>query len=204
MGGALGAGLSIFGQVNNYNDQMKMADAQRKQAVTQMNFAFQNYELERQDSFDQAVNEITQIRMRSASTQATVQTAVNERMSGRTAKMITRVAEAKGETAFQEVKNNYSRKSNEIDLNKESALRSTQSYLNQIKNPSSLGLALGIASTVAGAKNQMENARADAQSKGLDFDDYNYLWTSKGGISTPKKRTPPVDIIPTLMKGDVR
>jgi hypothetical protein len=187
MGNIASAGLGIVGQVMDYNSKIDQANAQRKQAVTQMNLTFQNYEIERQDAFDSAVDEITKTRMKAESSQATVQTAIGEQMGqGRTSQLLMRNAVSKESMAVSDIKDNYSRQSNEIDLNKESVLKSTQSYVKQIKDPSILGLAVGIASSTLGAINQGNNAKADAQLKGVPFDWDNY-WLHGSGV-TPRKK----------------
>lgn len=181
--GAVGAGLSIVGQVMDYNDKMDTANAQRTQAVTQMNFNFQNYEMERQDAFDAAVNEISQTRMKANNSISTVQTVIGEQMGeGRTSQLLMRNAKSKEAMAVADLKDNFTSKSNEIDLNKESTLRSVQSYVKQIKDPSLLGLAVGVASTVAGAVNQGKTAQADAAIKGVPFDWNNYWFKGSGTV----------------------
>jgi hypothetical protein len=181
VGAIASSGLGIAGQIMDYNSQVDTANAQSKQAVTQMNLSFQNYEIERQDSFDSAVDEIAKTRMSANANQGTVNTAIGEQMGqGRTATLLMRNAKSKEAIAVSDIKDSYQRKSNEIDLNKESTFRSTQSYLSQIKRPSVAGLVVGIGSTVTGAVNQGKNAQTDAETKGVPFDWNNYWWKGSG------------------------
>ena len=191
MGMAVSAGLGIIGQVNSFNEQQDLANAQRTQAVTQMNYAFQTHEMERQDAFDSMVEEITKTNMKNASTMGTVNTAIGENVSGRTAGLLSRNGESKGAMTNATLADNWKKKSNEMDLNKEATLRSTQSYLANIKDPSITALALGVGSSVMGVMNEGRNAEAEAKSNGLTFDWNNYMWKGKGAVGYDKK-TPKV------------
>ena len=94
----LGAGLSIYG---NYVGQKAMAaqaqaqmNAQSTAAITQMNYAFQDYEMERTDAFDAAVAELDKVSLNAMQVNSGVEAAVNETMSGRTARLLIKDAEA--------------------------------------------------------------------------------------------------------------
>ena len=169
--GVIGTGLSIFG---NYMGQKAMAaqaqaqmDAQAKAAFTQMNFAFQDYEMERTGAFDAAVADLDKVTMSSMQLTSGLEAAVNENLSGRTARLILKDANADTARTKASIRDNYDRKSNEIDINKERTLLSTKDYINNLnasapKMPSrfsnfvsAAGVALGNFTTIQGQKNQI-------------------------------------------------
>ena len=59
---AMEIGGNYLGQKAQYEQAQAQIDAQGKAAITKMNYAFQNYEQERIDAFDNAVAEITKVR----------------------------------------------------------------------------------------------------------------------------------------------
>ena len=168
-------GGSLFGQHEQAKAYQAQLDAQAKAAVTEMNFAFQNYEAERTDAFDQTVADIMKIRQNALQLNSGVKAAVNENMSGRTANLLVRNVEGDTVRAVGSAKDNYSRKSNEIDLNKEATLRSTKSYIDNLnesapKMPSALSNILGAAATVVGNTTGALNRKNEVLSKGLEWD----------------------------------
>jgi hypothetical protein len=168
-------GGSLFGQHEQAKAYQAQLDAQAKAAVTEMNFAFQNYEAERTDAFDQTVADIMKIRQNALQLNSGVKAAVNENMSGRTANLLVRNVEGDTARAVGSAKDNYSRKSNEIDLNKEANLRSTKSYIDNLnesapKMPSALSNILGATATVVGNTTGALNRKNEVLSKGLEWD----------------------------------
>lgn len=179
------AGLSVGTQVaGNYIGQKSAAsaaqaqmDSQAKAAVTQMNFAFQNYEAERTDAFDAAVDEIIKTRQNSMQLNSGVKAAVYEGGSGRTSKLLIRNAEGDTAKAVSSVQGNYNSKNNEVDLNKEAVMRSTRSTLEGInanapKMPSRFTNFLTTAGTALGVATDTLNQKADVESKGKKW---NYV-----------------------------
>ena len=163
-------GGSLFGQHEQAKAYQAQLDAQAKAAVTEMNFAFQNYEAERTDAFDQTVADIMKIRQNALQLNSGVKAAVNENMSGRTANLLVRNVEGDTARAVGSAKDNYSRKSNEIDLNKEA-----KSYIDNLnksapKMPSALSNILGAAATVVGNTTGALNRKNEVLSKGLEWD----------------------------------
>lgn len=182
--GAISTGLSIFG---NYMGQKSMAaqaqsqmDSQAKAAFTQMNFAFQDYEMERSGAFDAAVADLDKITLNAMQLTSGVEAAVNENASGRTARLILKDANADTARTKASIRDNYDRKSNEIDINKERTLLSTKDYINNLNASapqmpsrfsnfvSAAGVALGNFTTIQGQKNQI-------LSTGNEFD----FWTGQ-------------------------
>lgn len=185
--GIVSTGLDIYA---NYAGQKATADAAQAQmnaaataAITEMNYAFQDFEQERTDAFDAAVNEINTTRANALQLNSGVRAAVNENMSGRTANLLVRAAEGDTARAVSSIKDNYGRKSNEIDLNKESKLLSTKAYINNLnasapKMPSRFTNFLTSAGSALGTYTQVQNQKNDIKSKGFDYD----WWT--GGAKT--------------------
>lgn len=170
-------GLSIAGAVSQQYSAEATARAQGEAAKQQaqnvikgMNFSFQNYEAERQDAFDQAVQEIQKVRLNAMQLNAGVQAAVNEDYAGggRTADLIVRAAKGDEARAVSSVKDNYARKSNEVDLNKETTLINAKAQVAGIKPPSMpsrLGMLLNIGSSVIGGVTDYKNTKATKREK---------------------------------------
>lgn len=134
----ISTGLSVAGDYMSQRAQAKSAqaamDAQAKAAITEMNWNIQDLEQQRTDAFDQAVAEISNTRLNSLQLNSGVKAAVSETMTGRTANMIVRSAEGDTARAVSSIQDNYSRKSNEIDLNRERQVKSTQQYLQNLND----------------------------------------------------------------------
>ena len=94
--GLQAAGM-YMGQKATAKAAQAQMDAQAQAAITEMNYAFQNYEQERTDAFDSAVAEITKARMNALQLNSGVKAAVNENLQGRTARLLVRTTE--GDTA---------------------------------------------------------------------------------------------------------
>ena len=132
----LGFGLETVG---NYMGQRSSAaaaqasmDAQASAAIRELNYSWQNYEAERTDAFDAAVQEIENTRINALGLNSAVKGAVIENMSGNTANLLIRNAEGDTARAVASIQDNYGRKSNEIDLNKDYKRISTQDYLKNL------------------------------------------------------------------------
>lgn len=189
-GTAVGTTLQVGGMLLGQRATAKAAqaqiDAQAKSAITEMNYAFQNYEMERTDAFDTAVAEISKIRQNSMQLNSGVKAAVNESMSGRTANLLVRSVEGDTARAVASVKDNYQRKSNEIDLNKETTLKSTKSYIDSLnasapKMPSALSNIIGIGATVLGNTTAALGRKNAVLAQGYEWDWWN------GGAKLGKK-----------------
>ena len=176
---AAAAGLQVVGAVTQQLSleaqvaaQQQAAAQQRMNTITSMNYAFQNYEIERQDAFDQAVQKIEKERLNSMQLSASVKAAINEDYSGggRSAGLLARAAEQDGLRNVSAIKSNYAQKSNEIDINKEATLIGAKQQVNAIKAPdmpSRLGMFINMGSAVAGYGSSMDKANADKVSKGI-------------------------------------
>ena len=178
-------GGNYLGQKAQYEQAQAQIDAQGKAAITKMNYAFQNYEQERIDAFDNAVAEITKVRQNAQQLNSGVKAAVAENASGRTANLIVRNVEGDTARAVGSVKDKYVRKSNEIDLNKEATLKSTTDYINNLnasapKMPSRFANFMTSAVSIIGNTTTALNQKADVLSKGQK---YNW-WTGGAKVGT--------------------
>lgn len=182
---AMEIGGNYLGQKAQYEQAQAQIDAQGKAAITKMNYAFQNYEQERIDAFDNAVAEITKVRQNAQQLNSGVKAAVAENASGRTANLIVRAVEGDTARAVGSVKDNYVRKSNEIDLNKEATLKSTADYIKNLnasapKMPSRFANFMTSAVSIIGntttALNQKNSVLASGQK-------YNW-WTGGAKVGT--------------------
>ena len=175
---ALEIGGNYLSQRASYQQAQAQIDAQAKAAITQMNYAYQNYEQERVDAFDSAVAEITKVRQNAQQLNSSVKAAVNENASGRTANLIVRNVEGDTARTVGSIKDNYARKSNEIDLNEDATFKSTSNYIDNLnasapKMPSRFANFLSSAVTAVNYTTAALNQKADVLSKGQK---YNW-WT---------------------------
>ena len=151
-------GAQALAMRQQYSSQAKMLEAQAMGATKEMNYAFQNYEQERQDSFDAAVNDITKTRINQMQLNSQVNAAIAEGYTGggRTANRLMRAAEADTSRTVASIQDNFTRKSNEVDLNKEAYLLSTKDYINnlieqgKISKKQKFADILGLANTALG------------------------------------------------------
>lgn len=183
---ALEIGGNYLGQRAMYGQSQAQLDAQAKAAITQMNYAYQNYEQERVDAFDSAVAEITKTRQNAQQLNSSVKAAVNENASGRTANLLVRNVEGDTARAVSSVKDNYARKSNEIDLNEDATFKSTANYIDNLnasapKMPSRFANFMSSAVTALNYTTAALNQKNDVLAKGQD---YNW-WT--GGAKVGAK-----------------
>ena len=187
---ALQIGGEYMGQKAQYKQAKGLIDAQAKAAITQMNYAYQNYEQERTDAFDAAVSEITKTRHNALQLNSAVKAAINENASGRTANMLVRSVEGDTARAVDSVKGNYARQSNEIDLNEDSTFKSTSSYIDNL-NATAPKMPGRFANFMSSANNILQNTtatlnqKADVEAKGQKWD-----WWKGGakGVSTKKDK----------------
>lgn len=145
----------------------KAMQAQAYSAIRSMNHAFQNYEHERRDAFESAVNNLTKVTMQGRDLLSGVSSAVAEEYGdgGNTGRLLQRSTHADTLRTLIGIKDNYQRQSDEIDLNKETKLLETQQFTSNLhppKAPSMLSNMLNVG--LAGLQGYMqfkgaENAR---------------------------------------------
>lgn len=172
---ALQIGGEYMGQKAQYKQAQGLINSQAKAAITQMNYAFQNYEQERTDAFDSAVAEVAKTRHNALQINSSVKAAVNETASGRTANMLVRSVEGDTARAVSSVKENYARKSNEIDLNEESTFKSTSNYIDNLnasapKMPGRFANFLTSSTVALQNATTVLNQKAAVESKGQEWD----------------------------------
>lgn len=178
----LSFGLDTLGSYMGQRSQAAAAQAsmqaQADAAIRELNYSWQNYEAERTDAFDAAVQEIENTRINALGLNSSVRGAVIENMSGNTANLLIRNAEGDTARAVASIQDNYGRKSNEIDLNKDFKRMSTEDYLKNLNAsaPKMPGRFANFVSTAAsglkyytGAMDQKNKVMAAGQ-------DYNW-WT---------------------------
>ena len=157
--------MSIYGE-NKALEAQGSANAQTaRNSITSMNFSFQNLEQERADAFDATVADLQKIRLQGNRQVKSVEAAVNEELAGggRTADMLKRSAMADVNRAVWSSKDNYARKSNEIDLNKENTLRGAKmqiSSIQQVDKPSMLNTLLRFGISYVGASQTQDAINA--------------------------------------------
>lgn len=169
--GWAGVAMQVLGAYGNWKAQRESAIAegqamaqQATNAIQSLNYSFMNYEIERRDSFDSAIADLTKNAMSSRVLVGGVENAVSEEMGdSNTGRLINRSANAEGLRAQTSIKENYAKTSDEISLNKEQALLSTKQYiagLHPPKLPSYAALALGMAGAGIQSWSQMQNTEA--------------------------------------------
>ena len=155
---AITAGVStLLGWQNQRESARRQAEALSKQAgaaVKRMDYAFQNYEMQRVDAYDAAVNNLMKVKQNSLGLLSGVRAAINEETGGdsRTGRALNRAAVGDVLRAESSIKDNYSRQSDEINLNKEAVKLQTQDEIANIKAqapemPSVWGLVMQMAGT---------------------------------------------------------
>lgn len=143
-----------------------------KNYITSMNFNLQNLEQQRSDAFDATVNDLQKIRLQGNRQIKNVEAAVNEELAGggRTADLVKRGARADLNRAVESNKDNYARRSNEIDLNKEATVRNTSQQINsmaKVEKPSFFSTLLDIGTSYLGAKQTGEAIKAIQHTAGV-------------------------------------
>lgn len=170
--------MQAYGMRQQYNAQAKYLEAQAQGATKEMNYAFQNYEIERQDAYDTAVNDIIKTRINQMQLNSQVNAAIAEGYAGggRTADRLMRAAEGDTSRYVASVQDNYLRKSNEVDLNKETTLLSTKDYIAQLQKQGEISRSqkfadiLNLGATALSGYNEYKTQKAAAKAKGGTFD----------------------------------
>lgn len=184
-------GLQALGMRGQYSSQARMLEAQALGATKEMNYAFQNYEIERQDSYDAAVNDIIKTRINQMQLNAQVNAAISEGYAGggRTANRLMRAAQADTDRTVSSIQDNYLRKSSEIDLNKENTLLSTRDYLGNLKQQGKIsgrqkwGDLLNLGTTALLGYNQYRSQRAASEAAGGGWDFWKGSTATKSSLN---------------------
>lgn len=156
-------------QQNTANAQAYQAQA--NDAIYSMNNSLANYEMERQDAYDEAVTSILKTQKNALQLTSQVQAAVNEDFAGggRTADQIMRTTVGDTARNVASIQDNYKRKSNEIDLNKMSTYKSTQRTVASYKEaakPNKLADILTLGSTFIQARSAYMDAQVNRKTGG--------------------------------------
>ena len=173
MGTMLATGSALVGtyaQNKSLEAQARANVQTAKNIITSMNYSFQNLEQERADAFDATVEDLQKIRLQGGRMTSQVAAAVNEGLAGggRTANLLKRSVQADTNRALSSSRDNYRRKSNEIDLNKEAQALDTQGRLSsiaQVQKPSLWSTIFKVGTAYYGAK-QTEDAIQGIRAQG--------------------------------------
>lgn len=193
--GATQLGLNLVGNYMSWKGQKENAKAQaralsqRAHAVGKnLAYTFQNYELQRVDAFDSAVNSLMKVQTNALGLESSVRAAINEETGGdsRTGRALQRVAHADTLRTVSAIKDVYERQSDEISLNKEAAKRSAMDEIANIKAqapqmPSYWSLLSNIAGDTLNVYNSYQNALNSAQSQGMGLDTW---WRAQNRYDT--------------------
>lgn len=172
---SIGMGMQLLSAYNNYRAQRRQAEAQADQIIAQakgaiktMNYSLGNFENERRNAFEASVAQLGAIRMQARGLEESVQASTGEYQSGKTAKLLVRSTKADGLRTTNQVKDNYIRKSDEIDQNKERVFLSTREYLSHLETPripTLIGGILSQAGALMSAYNDYKNMNANRIAK---------------------------------------
>lgn len=171
--GAIGSAvLGVYSQNKSLEAQARANVQTAKNMITSMNFSFQNLEQERVDAFDATIADLQKIRLQGMRLQKQVEASVNEGLSGggRTANLINRAVRADTNRAIVSSKDNYRRKSNEIDLNKEAQALNTKTQLNsmkQVEKPTLLSTLFKLGTAYYNAKQTEDSIQAIRNQAGV-------------------------------------
>lgn len=193
--GATQLGLNLIGDYMSWKDQRENAKAQARALSQQANavgknlaYTFQNYELQRVDAFDAAVNSLMKVQTNALGLESSVRAAINEETGGdsRTGRALQRAAHADTLRTLSGIKDVYERQSDEISLNKEMAKRSAMDEIANIKAqapqmPSYWSLLGNIAGDTLNVYNSYQNALNSAQSQGMELDTW---WRAQNRYDT--------------------
>lgn len=176
----MGVALSIasFLTTTYANNQALIAQGRANQETARnylktMNYSFQNLEQERLDAFEATVSDLERTKHQGNRMESMVSAAVNEGLSGggRTADLLKKSASADTARATTSIKDNYRKKMNEIDLNKEAALLNADrgiKSIQDVKKPSLLGTLVGLAGAYYQGKTTEDSIRAMRSKAGVD------------------------------------
>ena len=193
--GATQLGLNLVGNYMSWKDQRENATAQARALSQQANavgknlaYTFQNYELQRVDAFDAAVNNLMKVQTNALGLESSVRAAINEETGGdsRTGIALQRAAHADTLRTVSGIKDAYEQQSDEISLNKEMAKRSAMDEIANIKAqapqmPSYWSLLGNIAGGTLNVYNSYQNALNSAQSQGMELDTW---WRAQNRYDT--------------------
>lgn len=156
-----GTAFSIYSQ-NRALEAQGRANAETARSMVQsMNYQLQNLEQARRDTFEATIAELEKVQLQGKRLTSYVNAAVHEGLmgGGRTAALLKRSGEADIQRTRASIKDNYQKKSNEIDQNKEAALLNARAQIRSIhdvEKPSLLGTALQFGTAYIGAKQQQD------------------------------------------------
>lgn len=173
--GWIAVGMQLLSTYNQNNALIAQGRANVNTAKSywqSTNYSIANMDKQRRDAFEAATDELAQTRLQGLRLVSSVNAAVNEGImgGGRTANLISRSASNDLYRATDSVKSNYSKKSNEIDLNIESAALSGANQVKSIQNveaPSFLSTALDLVSSYYQGKNMQEEISARRSKAGV-------------------------------------
>lgn len=140
--------------------------------ITSMNYNLQSLEQSRRDAFDATIDDLEKNSLQGHRQEAGVAAAVNEGLmgGGRTANLLKRSSAADTNRALTSIKDNYRRKSNEIDLNREATVRNTRSSISSIQDvekPSLLSTLVSLGTAYVGARTAYESVDAIRHNAGV-------------------------------------
>lgn len=185
----------------NKKQEKAQIEANKKTArgyIQQMNYTFQNAEIQRQAAFASAVDQLTKTRLQANRQESSVLAAVNEDLQGggRTADALARSVRNDTARASRSILNNMEVTNNEIDLNKEAALISTKNAIDSIpsvQKKSNFSYLLDLGSSYLNFKNQQEQLDYMRQGRGTQ---------NSRVSSTPYKA--PTDVRPVDLDAYIR
>lgn len=124
----------VFSNRRAENAQIEANKRTARGYLQQMNYSFQNMEIQRQSLFASAVDDLTKTRMQASRQVSSVLASIGEDNpgGGRTAEALIRNVKGMKGRALDSIVANYKIKSNEIDLNKEATLISTKNAIDSI------------------------------------------------------------------------
>ena len=156
--------FGIYSQNKALEAQGRANAETARSMVTSMNYSLQNLEQERRDVFEATVAELERTQLQGRRLTASVDAAVHEGLQGggRTAQLLMRSGAADVHRAVASVKDNYQKRSNEIDLNKETTLLNTRAQIRSIREvqkPSIFGTLLNLGTAYLGGKQEEEKLK---------------------------------------------
>lgn len=163
--------MGYMGDRANYKAQLQAQRMKMQNAVRTMNHSFQTLEHQRREAYEATIEELNNIQLQNRYLKGSVDAAVSEELGdGRTARLLSRAQGGAGLRAMTQSKDNYNRRSDEIDLNKETAYINMQTYVKGLELPEKPSIAKHALNAFIGykmGKSQANLLQAFNASKGV-------------------------------------
>ena len=208
---AIGVGskvLEIMGQNRGLEKQAQANNKTIQGMIKSMNYSFQNFEQNRRDAFEATIAQLEKAKIQGSRQVTSVEASINEGImgGGRTANLLKRSVQADLNRTVSSIKENNTKRMNEIDLNKETTLLNTKNQINaipKVEAPSLLDTALQIGTAYLMGKQADEaidlmQTKAGVNGGGILGNNNNYTFSTQLTPINPYSNLYYKDNLPSL------